>query len=337
MQHLPILHDATIALLKKGKNLLAFSGGVDSSALFFILHAYGIAFDVAIVDYNIREQSKQEVVYAKTLCTEYDKKLFFHDCALDHANFENNARIERYNFFEKIIEKNAYVNLITAHHLNDKLEWFLMQLSKGSGLVELLGFDEIEAREDYNILRPLSHVSKKELENFLAENKISHFIDESNRSEKYTRNKIRHHYSNAFVEEFQSGLSKSFEYLKSDAALLSGQKVVRIKNLYICKREPEELKNIRQIDKILKKLGVLMSRAQREEVLKTKNCVVSHKVAVAFSDDTIFIAPFIKQDMPKKFKEIYRTKNIPPKVRPYIYSEEIDTAILSQLIYKLLS
>ena len=48
------------SLLKTKKNLLAFSAGIDSSALFFILLENGIEFDVAIVDYGIRKSSKYQ-------------------------------------------------------------------------------------------------------------------------------------------------------------------------------------------------------------------------------------------------------------------------------------
>ncbi|MDX1810070.1 MAG: tRNA lysidine(34) synthetase TilS [Sulfurospirillaceae bacterium] len=337
MRQLPNLHDAVIKSLKNGKNLLAFSGGVDSSALFFILRSYEVEFDLAIVDYNIREQSKEEVEYAGQLCSTYGKTMFLHNCKLDDSNFESNARVERYDFFEKIIKENNYTNLITAHHLNDKVEWLLMQFAKGSGLVEMLGFDKVQERDGYSIIRPLSNISKKELQNFLDINKIQYFIDKSNTSDKYTRNKIRSKYANDFVDEFEKGIVRSFEYLRNDVNLLTSENNINVKDLYICKREPEDLKNIRQIDKLLKKLGVLMSHTQRDEVLKTKDCVVSHKIVVAFSDDLIFISPFVQKSMPKIFKESCRIHKIPTKIRPYIYSEDIDVVTLVELIYKLLS
>ena len=58
------------------KNLLAFSAGIDSSALFFLLIENNIPFDIAIVNYNMRNQSKDEVIYAKQLATKYKKQIF---------------------------------------------------------------------------------------------------------------------------------------------------------------------------------------------------------------------------------------------------------------------
>jgi len=66
-----LLQTEFIQLLKSKKNLLAFSGGVDSSALFFLLKSHLIDFDIAIVDYEVRNESKTEVEFAKELATKY--------------------------------------------------------------------------------------------------------------------------------------------------------------------------------------------------------------------------------------------------------------------------
>ena len=115
------------------KNLLAFSAGVDSTALFFLLLREKIFFNIAIIDYNIRSQSKDEVLYAKQLALEYNKRCYVkEEVSMLSSNFENNAREVRYNYFDEIILRDSYDNLITAHQLNDKLEWFLMQFTKGA-------------------------------------------------------------------------------------------------------------------------------------------------------------------------------------------------------------
>jgi tRNA(Ile)-lysidine synthase len=65
---------------------------------------------------------------------------------------------------------------------------------------------------------------------------------------------------------------------------------------------------------------VLLSSAMREEILKTKDCTVSSKVAVAFSESKIYICPVVDVVMDKKFKEKCRVEKIPAKIRPYLYS-----------------
>ena len=112
--------------LSSQKNLLAFSGGVDSSALFFLLLEKKIDFDIAIVNYHTRKQSDTEESYAKELADRHGKKCFTHHVRLDQNNFEAEARKVRYLFFDTLFKLHGYTNLITAHQLDDRFEWFLM-------------------------------------------------------------------------------------------------------------------------------------------------------------------------------------------------------------------
>jgi len=308
-----------IDYLKNRKNLLAFSSGIDSTALFFMLIEKKIKFDIVIVNYGMREESKEELEYAKELALRYDKKIYIKNVQLKTSNFEKNARDIRYRFFEEIIEKNGYQNLLTAHQLNDKLEWFLMQLSKGAGVVELLGFEEFEKRESYNLIRPLINYSKDELLNFLEEKKIKYFIDSSNFEIKYKRNYFRKNFSNRFIQEYKEGLKKSFEYLQIDKLELLNIKILHNeKDFFVLKEGKSDIESIRIIDKILKKLGLLLSSSQKKEILKTKDCVIGGKIAISFSNKKIFIAPYIKKKMDKKFKEKCRLSKIPAKIRGYL-------------------
>ena len=72
--------------IKESKNLLAFSAGVDSSALFFLLLKQNIPFDIAIVNYNVRVQSKDEVNYAKELALKYNKQIYIKDIKLESTS-----------------------------------------------------------------------------------------------------------------------------------------------------------------------------------------------------------------------------------------------------------
>lgn len=319
--------------IKNQKNLLAFSAGVDSVALFFLLLEQNISFDIAIVDYNLRVQSKDEISYAKELALKYNKSIFIKDVKLENnSNFEKTARDIRYSFFEEIISENSYENLITAHQLNDKLEWFLMQLSKGAGLVELIGFNEFEQKNNYKIYKPLLNITKDELENFLQINNHKYFIDESNFDEKYTRNFFRHNFSNPFLENFSSGVKKSFEYLQNDLNSLNIQNnpIKKIEELEIFLNQKDDNLNIRTIDLSLKKRGILLSSAQRNEILKQKELTISHKINISILENYIYIAPVCNEIMDKKFKELCRIKNIPKNIRAYIFKNSID---LNELIF----
>ena len=317
--------------IKNQKNLLAFSAGVDSVALFFLLLEQNISFDIAIVDYNLRAQSKDEISYAKELALKYNKSIFIKDIKLENnSNFEKTARDIRYKFFEEIISENSYKNLITAHQLNDKLEWFLMQLSKGAGLVELIGFNEFEQKNNYKIYKPLLNITKDELENYLKMNNHKYFIDESNFDEKYKRNFFRHNFSNLFLQNFSSGVKKSFEYLQNDLNSLNIQNkpIKKIEELEIFLNQKDDNLNIRTIDLSLKKRGVLLSSAQRNEILKQKEITISHKINISILENYIWIAPNCSETIDKKSKEKYRTNKIPKNIRTYIFYKNIDLKML---------
>ena len=300
------------------KNLLAFSAGVDSTALFFYLLDKNIPFDMAIVNYHTRETSDEEVEYAKNLAKKYNKKIFVKECFLDKFS-EKTARDCRYKFFEEIIKRQGYKTLILAHQLNDRFEWFLMQLSKGAGLKELIAMEEYEKRDFYTIWRPFYNTSREEIEEYLKKNNIKHFIDESNFDQKYKRNFIRHNFANEFIKFFKDGVKKSFEYLEEDKKLIFNENWQKKQNLYWFKKE-NPLIDIKKIDIIAKKLGVLLTKSQRDEILKTDfSCVIQGKIAIDSNEKEIYIAPYIKTIMNKEFKEKMRKQKIPPKIRGYIY------------------
>ncbi|MCT7556324.1 tRNA lysidine(34) synthetase TilS [Aliarcobacter butzleri] len=313
--------------IKESKNLLAFSAGVDSSALFFLLLKQNIPFDIAIVNYNVRVQSKDEVNYAKELALKYNKQIYIKDIKLEStSNFEKTARDIRYKFFEEIIDENSYETLITAHQLNDKLEWFLMQFTKGAGLVELIGFNEFEQKENYKVYKPLLKITKEELENFLKQENIKYFIDNSNFDEKYKRNYFRHNFSDKLLNEYTNGIKKSFKYLQDDINSLNIE-ITPIKifdELEIYKNQNDNNLNIRIIDNSLKKRGFLLSSAQRKEIIKQKEITISHKINITLNEDFIWICPKIEINIDKKFKEFYRINKIPKNIRNYIYYKKID-------------
>lgn len=325
---LPLLHEATLSYLKTRKNLLAFSGGGDSTALFFLLLEHHIPFDIAHVNYQTRAQSNAEEAYARALAKEYQKEAFISTCKLSTKNFEHHARHARYSFFENLIHEKEYDTLLSAHHLGDKLEWLLMQLCKGAGVVELLGMQEREEKEGYALIRPLLHVSKSSLLHYLDEKGIAYFHDESNDEEAHVRNYFRHHHASKLMETYASGIAKSFEYLTQDAKRLVPNRVRQQEELFMIQREEDELLNSRAIDRALKKLGIVASSGQRQEILRTKDCVVRGKVAVCYSNDTIYIAPFCKETMDKSFKELCRCARIPNKIRPYLYTKGISPKAL---------
>lgn len=344
--------------LRGAKNLLAFSGGVDSSCLFFLLLREKIDFDLAIVNYGVRKSAKDELKYAKKLAKKYDKKIFILDSPKITRNFESEARRVRFAFFERVILAHNYENLILAHQLNDRFEWLLMQLTKGCGLNSLLGFKSIEEvdfrflgseslcfrhcecdfiespkqsknrqnyRQNYRIIRPMSAISRTEILAFLKKQKITFFVDKSNKNEKFKRNYFRAHFGNKLIKKFRRGIVKSFEFLSADFLALYGEsRVLKIEHIFLILRKYSEnnLQILFNIDTVAKNLGYVISKNQRDEIVKSGfSCVVADKIIIDSNKSAVFVVAkdlSKAQKHDKKFRDKLRLAQIPPKIRPFV-------------------
>ncbi|WP_457748785.1 tRNA lysidine(34) synthetase TilS [Sulfurimonas sp.] len=329
-----MLHNKTKTQLQKTKNLLAFSAGGDSTALLFLLLENNIAFDIAIVDYGERQQSKEEVAYAKALAKQYGFTCKVHQAKKITNNFEATARKIRYDFFESLIQEHHYETLLTAHHLGDRFEWMLMQFCKGAGCAELAGMQEKTQRSGYLLYRPLLHVSKQELLEYLHKNSITYFEDTSNFDEKYTRNTFRHNYAQPLLEKYLRGIKKSFEYIDADKEhLIQETPLQKINELACFKKTPTQRNDIYLIDKYLKSRNHLMSAAEKKLLQEKQTAVIGRKYLVTTMKDYIFIAPFIEaKNMPKDFKEKMRLLHVTPKLRGYLATDPDAVALVSLLL-----
>ncbi len=333
----PRLNPAALAHLKTGRNLLAFSAGVDSTALFFLLQENNISFDMATADYGLRQQVREEIAYARELADRYGKQLHLKSVTLEERNFEAEARRARYAFFSELCRTHGYDTLITAHQLNDRTEWLLMQLTKGAGTVELLGMDYLGRETDYTLVRPMLDISRDEIEHYLNANGIHYFEDASNRDPSFTRNAFRHAIGNRLVHEYAAGLQKSFALLRRDAeTLLPPAPYQRLGEAVLIRRS-DVLADLREIDRHIKRMGYLLSFAQREEIARQKECVVGGRIAVTMDASIICLAPYSQGVMPKETKERFRIAGIPPKIRPYLYEQGLDEVMFCEAKKAILS
>lgn len=312
--------DESMGVLKGGKNLLAFSHGSDSTALFYALMGAGVEFDMAMINYKMRAQSDEEERSARILARQFKKQIYVKNAPKFEADFQNKARAFRYEFFAQLCVEFGYENVILAHHLNDRFEWFLRQFSRGAGVFELLGMKEIEKRANFTLIRPLINTPKAEILAFLEREKIKFFIDESNENEKYERNAIRKHFATPFLKQFSAGVAKSFAYLEKDAKNLCDDEIAEFKGILAC------AKNESLIAKAVKQKGVVLSAKQRKELMKSDS-VVSGKVGVVLMNDKALVFEYeLCEKIPKKFKEFYRKAKIPKLLRAYLYNNAINEA-----------
>lgn len=198
--------------------LLAVSGGADSMVLGYLfneLRNSGLEFQVAHINYKLRgEDSDSDQKVVEDFCKKHNIKFHLYQVSEKDEKPENSiqlwARELRYQFFRKIQKKENLDFLVTAHHLNDQLETFIINLSKASGINGLSG---IPANEN-NILRPLLNFSKDEIYQFAKENNIVFREDLSNKKSDYLRNKIRNEIvpklsetNDQFLENFRKSIS----------------------------------------------------------------------------------------------------------------------------------
>jgi tRNA(Ile)-lysidine synthase len=198
--------------LKDKKILIAISGGLDSVVLTHLFSELKYAISLAHCNfqlrgaasdldeefvYNLSQKTSNQIFIKKFKTEEYTKK---HQLSTQIA-----ARELRYYWFQEIIQQHQFDFVLTAHHADDNLETFLINLTRGSGLEGFTGIPAING----NIIRPLLPFSRAEILTYAQENDILWREDASNASTKYIRNKIRHQVVPA-LKEINPSLLSSF-------------------------------------------------------------------------------------------------------------------------------
>jgi len=320
-------------LLKEGKVLLAFSGGVDSTALFHLLCEHKIAFDIAHVNYHTRETSDAEEASAIALAQKHSIQCHIHSCRLGGANFESRARHERYRFFNYLMDKYGYTYLLTAHQLNDRLEWLMMQMCRGSGLPEMLGIRSHDKRDGIEILRPLLEWDRESIEEYLNRHCIPHHIDESNADERYTRNFFRHRFSAPMMREYRDAIRRSFRYLEEDNDALIEAMDFTTLDQFSYAHNPSSLRSLLYgIDVFFKTNGYLLSQHDKEALKAKGEHVIGRRFVVSVDTNYTFIAPFENNViMDKGFREECRKLKIGAKLRGYLYGAPEAMKIMRRL------
>jgi len=189
--------ETNFPFLANKKVLLAISGGIDSVVLFHLFKAIpNINIYLAHCNFKLRDKESnldEEFVRKFTQISSnqiFTKSFETENFAKEHKlSTQIAARKLRYEWFNELVSEHKLDYIATAHHADDNLETFLINFTRGTGLKGLTGIPEING----NIIRPLLPFSRKEIEEFAKENNISWREDASNASDKYVRNKLRHH------------------------------------------------------------------------------------------------------------------------------------------------
>ena len=183
-----------INIPKDKKILLAFSGGVDSVVLSYLLSQQGFNFALAHCNFGLRaKESDDDAIFCKQWSEQLKVEYYQSDfdtlqiAQQQKKSIQIVARALRYDFFKQICNQYQYDYIATAHHLNDDMETSLFNWCNANVLAGSTG---IPFQRD-NIIRPLLHVSKDDIYAFASTNSLPYREDSSNSSIKYSRNKIR--------------------------------------------------------------------------------------------------------------------------------------------------
>ncbi len=183
-------------MLKKGDRVVAgVSGGADSVALLLVLcglqKEYDLSIKVVHVHHGIRAEADQDAAFVENLCKTRGipftlvEKNVPRLAKLWKISEEEAGRLVRYEALEQLPADKIAV----AHHQGDQAETVLHNLFRGTGLTGLGGMQPVNGK----IIRPLLCVDRRQIELFLQEQGVSYVTDQTNLTDDYTRNRIRHH------------------------------------------------------------------------------------------------------------------------------------------------
>lgn len=204
---------------KNHRILIALSGGVDSVVLATLMHKANYNIALAHCNFHLRdEESNRDEAFVRSWAKENNVELFVKEFDTYGYMKENKISLEmaardlRYEWFNSLMETKKFDFLCTAHHLDDSIETFFINLLRGTGIAGLHG---IQAKND-KITRPLLFATREEILNYAKENNITYVEDSTNAETKFTRNKIRHNFFPILKEinpNFEFALKKDIEYL----------------------------------------------------------------------------------------------------------------------------
>lgn len=174
---------------KPGAYVVAVSGGVDSVCLLDLLaktHYHRLT--VAHFDHGIREDSSKDRELVAELSKKYGLDFIYGEGKLGPNASEAEAREARYSFLRQVVINSNSDALITAHHMDDRLETLIINLIRGTGRKGLTSLQETESTK-----RPLLKVSKQELKHYAHKHNLSWREDSTNSDDRYLRNYVRIH------------------------------------------------------------------------------------------------------------------------------------------------
>ena len=214
--------------LEKGLSLLlAVSGGADSTALAIIFkilsHRLNLSLSALTLNHGLRESAACDVEFVVSLCKKLEIPCVPKYADVNEFSVQNKCSLEvagrvvRYSCLEAERVKIGADYIMVGHHLDDLVEDVLMRLSRGTGWPALGGMAAID--DVRHIIRPLLFTRPQDLRRLLTELDVSWREDETNFSDSFKRNRLRHHLVPLFKKEnpnFEQSIGNLWNFAQYD-------------------------------------------------------------------------------------------------------------------------
>lgn len=194
--------------------LIAVSGGIDSMTLLHLFKEGGYRIGVAHCNFQLRgEESNADEFLVQEECKRLAIPFFIKRFDTETFAWEQGLSIQmaardlRYAWFDDLVKAHSYNFLATGHHFDDSMETILLNLTKGTSVEGLAGIPV----KNKNIIRPLLFATRAQVTNYAKEKGIAWREDESNLTDDYQRNYIRHHVIPK-LKELNPSLESTWQY-----------------------------------------------------------------------------------------------------------------------------
>lgn len=201
--------------------LLAVSGGIDSMVMTHLFLRIGTEIGIAHCNFNLRgSESDGDETFVENFASGHNLPFYCESFDTTGFSIEKSISIQmaarelRYRWFDEIRVKNGYDSVALAHNLNDNVETFIINLTRGTGIAGLTGMTP----KHKTLIRPLLFASRLAITDYCKEQGIHFREDRSNEDIKYVRNRIRHSIIPVFRE-----INPSFDHTISETAERLGE------------------------------------------------------------------------------------------------------------------